>query len=228
MKKVTFLQSFAKSDNKDALATKLRRNRMKIFEAHFPEVVSGKPLLILDVGGTFNFWKQMGYENKPGIEIVLLNLKAQETSTKNFSSISGDACDLSRFNDNHFDIVFSNSVIEHVGDFNKQKEMANEVIRVGKGFYVQTPNYWFPVEPHFLFLGFQYMPLWLKVFLVRNLKLGWTDKTRDKKEASELIDSIQLLSKKQMRKLFPKAKIESEYFMGLVKSIMAIKPLDKK
>ena len=60
------------------------------------------------------------------------------------------------FKDKSFDAVFSNSVIEHVGTFEDQKMMANEVIRVTNFYFIQTPNLYFPIEPHFLVPFFQF------------------------------------------------------------------------
>lgn len=57
---------------------------------------------------------------------------------------------MKQFQDNEFDAVFSNSVIEHVGDYEAQRQMANEIMRVGKRYFVQTPNFYFPIEPHIL------------------------------------------------------------------------------
>src|ERR1017187_2845994 len=54
------------------------------------------------------------------------------------------------FRDAAFDVVFSNSVIEHVGDAQSQRAFAREVARVGRAYWVQTPNRWFPVEQHLL------------------------------------------------------------------------------
>src|SRR5512133_3821463 len=227
MKNLTFLQSIGNLENQYSFASKARKNRMKVFENHFPELLSGIPLQILDLGGTYDFWKQMGYENKPEIQILLLNLKVQKTYAKNIQSISGDACDLSQFSDKHFDIVFSNSVIEHVGNFQRQKEMANEIMRTGKGFFIQTPNYWFPLEPHFLFFGFHYMPLWLKILLIQNFSLGWMGIHKEKTMASEVADSIHLLSKIQLKTLFPGTIMVNEYFLGLIKSIMVIKTIGR-
>lgn len=227
MKRLSFLQLITNSGIPNSFANKFRKRRMKLFEKYFPEVLLNESLKILDLGGTYNYWKQMGYENKNGIEIVLLNLAVEETSVKNISSIKGDACDLSLFTDKQFDIVFSNSVIEHVGNFQRQKEMAKEIMRVGKGFFIQTPNYWFPLEPHFLFFGYHYMPLWFRSLLIQNFNLGWMGKHKEKRKALEVADSVHLLSKRQLRKLFPNTFMLNEYLMGFVKSIMVIKSIAK-
>jgi hypothetical protein len=55
-----------------------------------------------------------------------------------------------QYRDKEFDIAFSNSVIEHVGNDLRIRQMADEVRRVGRN-YLQTPNYYFPLEPHFFF-----------------------------------------------------------------------------
>jgi SAM-dependent methyltransferase len=47
-----------------------------------------------------------------------------------------------------FDIVFSNAVIEHVGSRTAQAAFVRELCRVGKAFFITTPNRWFPVEHH--------------------------------------------------------------------------------
>lgn len=91
-----------------------------------------RPLKILDAGGTNEFWEQVGYENLGEVRIVLLNRFMRDVSSPNMLSEVGDACDLSRYEDQEFDVVFSNSVIGHVGDFNDQMRMANEIRRVGK------------------------------------------------------------------------------------------------
>ena len=61
-----------------------------------------------------------------------------------FHVIEGDACSVEQFGDRSFDLVFSNSVIEHVGPPAKQAEFAHEVLRLGRSYWVQTPSKWFP------------------------------------------------------------------------------------
>ncbi len=50
--------------------------------------------------------------------------------------------------DESFDVVWSNAVIEHVGSFEDQQQMAREIMRVGRRWFVTTPNRWYPYEFH--------------------------------------------------------------------------------
>lgn len=52
------------------------------------------------------------------------------------------------FGDDQFDFVLCNAVIEHVGQRADQKALVDEMMRVGRHFYLTTPNRWFPVESH--------------------------------------------------------------------------------
>ncbi len=124
-----------------------------------------------------------------------------------------------------FDIVHSNSLIEHVNTLGKQKNIADEIMRIGKNYFVQTPNYYFPVEPHFLFIGFQWLPIKIRAFLLRNFKLtfGRRKKIKNYSKSLEVADSIRLLKKKEFRSLFPGAKIYIEKFFMLEKSFVLYK-----
>ena len=118
---------------------------------------------ILDVGGSAQTWIGTGLEGA----ITLLNLGPAPTLPQGMSYLEGDACDLSFLEDKSFEIVFSNSVIEHVGDFYRQKQMAEELSRVGRSLWVQTPYRHFPIEVHFLFPLFQYLPKRLRLLIAR-------------------------------------------------------------
>lgn len=181
-----------------------------------------KPVKILDAGGTLNFWQQMGYINSGEIDLTIINIEPPDTSNPNIKCVTGDVCDLSRYKDDEFDIVFSNSVIEHVGGAEERKKMATEIKRAGKKYFVQTPNCNFPFEPHFLFPFFQFLPRFSQTFLLTHFRMGWFEKCTTNIEAWEIIDSIHLLKKKELCSLFPGAKLLKEKFFGMTKSFIIL------
>lgn len=136
------------------------------------------------------------------------------------------------FDDGYFDIVYCSSVIEHVTvpktrvwaiksgrEFRRaaqaqQLAFAQEIRRLGKRYFVQTPNRRFPIESHTWLPFVGYLPRnWqLRVLSVSNR--FWVKRTNP---------DWHLLTISDMRRLFPDAAITSERFLGLSKSIMAIK-----
>lgn len=223
MKKQSLIYKLT-ADNQapNSLAAKARAKRFRFF-LELLDSLGTHSIRILDVGGTQNFWKSMGYLPEGNIEITLINLKKSEVTHPNFISLEGDARDLHQFEDNHFDIVFSNSVIEHLYTWENQMLMAKEIQRLGKHYFVQTPNYGFPVEPHFVFPFFHYLPIPLRVWITKNYDLGHYPRAKNKERAIDRVNEIQLLTVKEMKKLFPEADIYKEKLLGLTKSIIAYK-----
>ena len=159
---------------------------------------------VLDVGGEAYFWESL--ENMKSI--TLLNLhKAPSSDTIISVSYQGGTFP---FQDNEFDIVFSNSTIEHVGDFKQQKLFASEIHRVAPRHFVQVPSYWFMYEPHAQIPLFQFLPTRLKKLLRRVF-------TRSPYTTEELL-SIRLLTKSEIQKLFPQSLILTERFLAFPKS----------
>jgi hypothetical protein len=224
--RMKLLLRYADNRAADSLAVRLRRRRFAPARALIDALP--RPAKILDVGGTEAYWVSMGYLPPEDVRIVLLNLSAQETVHPGFSSVAGDARDMARFGDGEFDLVFSNSVIEHVGGYRDQERMAGEIMRVGRRFVVQTPNRSFIVEPHFLFPFFVWLPRRVKVFLLTHFSLGWYARCADARSAEAVIDSIRLLSKKELKNLFFGATIYRERFFGLTKSFVVVGPAGKK
>lgn len=179
-----------------------------------------RPLRILDVGGIENFWKAIGYEPEDGVEITLLNLERVEVSEPGMISVSGDACDLSQYGDDSYDIVFSNSVIEHLFTLENSAKMANEVRRVGKRYFVQTPNKYFPIEPHFHFPFWQFLPESMRASLLMRKKRGHVARSETREKALREVREIRLLTRRELAKLFPDGKIVVERWKGLPKSFM--------
>jgi ubiquinone/menaquinone biosynthesis C-methylase UbiE len=208
------------ADNRDSqsFAVQLRRKRFAFFQSLLSRLA--RPIRILDIGGTASYWQMMELKDDDQVFITLLNLREENVKLPNMSSMVGDAREIESA-DNSYDIVFSNSVIEHVGIFQDQLQMAKEVQRVGKRYFVQTPNKYFPLEPHFLFPFFQFLPTGIRVRLLQNFDLGWLRRTPDVRKAREIVESIRLLDKKEFSQLFPSASIYEEKVFGLTKSFVA-------
>jgi 2-polyprenyl-3-methyl-5-hydroxy-6-metoxy-1,4-benzoquinol methylase len=181
----------------------------------------GRPLEILDVGGTAAVWQSMGLANACGVRITLLNVAKQEVSDSNITSMVGDGRNMNMFTNAQFDVVYCNSVIEHVGNIEDMQRMAEEIRRVGRSYFLQTPYKYFPIEPHFVFPLFQFLPIFLRIFLVQHFSLAWTGRIPDRDVAERAVKSIVLLSKTELRSLFPDADITAEKFFGLPKSLLA-------
>jgi ubiquinone/menaquinone biosynthesis C-methylase UbiE len=210
------LPKFADHRNSNSLASRTRAMRNAQFKSLLDRLP--RPLNILDVGGTQMVWETIGLVDQPDVHITILNLEQEECRYKNVHSVVGDARDMRGFHDCQFDIVYSNSVIEHVGDMEQMVKMASEVRRVGRRYFVQTPNRYFPIEPHFVFPMFQFLPVSIRTIMVQKFSLGWTAKLPDRKRAEDLVRSINLLSRRELQLLFPDGRMMEERLLGLTKS----------
>ena len=173
---------------------------------------------VLDVGGTPKLWALIPHHPK----LTIQNL-APAVGMHSAVEVVGDGLRLP-FRDKSFDLVFSNSVIEHVGSIGRQQAFASEIARVGVKFWVQTPNRWFPIEPHLLTPLVHFLPKELLRRVVRNSTL-WGIVTRpDSKGVDDFVESTRLLDRREMRELFPTARIRRECVLGLTKSLVALGP----
>ena len=193
----------------NSLAGKARARRFAFFRGLLDQVP--KPCRVLDVGGAPPTWREI----PDGVEVTLLNTTPVDEGPE-MPTLVADACDMP-FEAGEYDVIFSNSVIEHVGD---QEAMAEEIRRVGQRYFVQTPNYYFPIEPHALFPAFQYLPLEMRATLLTRFELGHPGRISDRDEARRWASEIRLLKAKDMRRLFPDAQLHRERFLGLTKSLM--------
>ena len=173
----SLIKSLADNSAGDSLATRLRRARFALFLSLL-ENLDGH-VEILDIGGTQEFWNLMTGGDPGNVRVTLLNIEHQPVTSTRFVSAAGDARSMPEFPDKSFDVVFSNSVIEHVGSYEDQRRMAREVMRVGKRYFVQTPNKRFPLEPHFLFPFFQYLPSVVRAQMVHRFDVGWYKRIPD-------------------------------------------------
>lgn len=192
-----------------------RTRRMRRFEAMFEPAQATR---IIDVGGYELNWTLIA----AAPQVLLVNLEDEDRSNGRFHKVRGDGRQLS-YDDNSFDIAYSNSVIEHVGDASDQAAFAAEIRRVARRYYVQTPNRWFVIEPHLITAGIQFLPRPVMRRLVRWFSVwGWVEKP-DQARIDEVIASIRLLDRTRMKQLFPDAEIHAETFLGMTKSLIAIR-----
>jgi hypothetical protein len=114
--------------------------------------------------------------------------------------------------------VFSNLVIEKVGNLRAQLEMARHVRALGTYWWVQTPARSFPVEPHFYFPLFPYLPLGLRTALYQNLKLGFMGQEPDWLKARMACEETRLLTRRELQAIFENCRIVDQRLYGLLKS----------
>lgn len=154
---------------------------------------------------------------------TLLNLSAERGGSRGFRLVIGDGRAIP-FRDGSFDVVFSNSVIEHLRDFESQCAFAAEIARVGKRYWVQTPNRWFFIEPHLLAPFIHFLPASWRKRLLRSFTV-WGILTRPSTEyCEEFVREVRLLSAGEMRALFAGATIVREKVLGVTKSLIAVSP----
>ncbi len=213
-----------------------REKRGKLFFQKFPTESS---LSLLDLGGgngshINQILKGMSLSN---VTISDISTSALEFAKKEYgykiSRLTED--DVLPFSDNQFDIVFCNSVIEHVTlpkkdiwshmnseeftklSYKRQKKFADEIRRVCKGYFVQTPNKYFIIESHTWLPGFiVFFPRKILIKVIKLFNLFWPKKTTP---------DWNLLTYNEMKQLFPEAIIYREKSFGLTKSFIAIKTL---
>ena len=213
--------------NPRSVAFRLRARRIQPLVRILEEIHSAHGhVRLLDLGGTPNYWEIIPRQTLEGlnVRITVANLyrSAHRDGDTLFTLIKADACDLSSIGDKEFHVVHSNSVIEHVGSRDRMQLFAAEVRRVAERHFVQTPNFWFPVEPHALLPFFHWLPYRLRIALVQKYTLGHWPRQRSREEAEKLLRDNDLLNKREFSRLFPASVIRVERFFGLPKSLLAI------
>lgn len=202
-----------------------RRKRFAAFLALVDEVVRERGRCrILDLGGGVAYWLGLeeSWRDRP-IHVTLVNLAAEPVPDGRFLSLAGDACSLPEQPDAAFDIVHSNSVIEHVGSWADKRRMAAEVRRLAPRHFVQTPNYWFPIEPHFRMAAIHWLPRPWRRALVMGAARGFYPRAATLDQADAVLRDAALLDAREMAELFPGSRLVRERFCGLTKSLIAIR-----
>jgi ubiquinone/menaquinone biosynthesis C-methylase UbiE len=173
---------------------------------------------IIDVGGRKTNWCLI--EEKPDVTIV--NIEFGDAEDGRFHYVHTDGKNLP-YADNSFELCYSNSVIEHVGDWDAREAMAREIRRVASRYYVQTPNKWFFSDPHTVGAFLHWLPKRYHRKLVRWCTLWGLVDRPSQEQIDALLEEVELLTEREMRALFPDAQIVKERFLGMTKSIIALR-----
>lgn len=201
-----------------------RRRRAQILVKVFPYLGTYN---VCDLGGSKHFWRSLSDDVRPR-SVDVLNVKQSAIDEGGVTSLAEAGC--FHFEvydgryiprpDQHYDLLLSNSVLEHVAPSDR-RHLVSEMNRVAARLFVQTPAKLFPVDPHFL------MPLvhWAPRSVGRRLAAvsPWRVLSGSSRaEAEAYFDTTDLLSKRQLRQLFPQGRIHVERFLGCPKSYLVI------
>jgi ubiquinone/menaquinone biosynthesis C-methylase UbiE len=181
-----------------------RRSRTKKFEL-LDRVFRARPEdRVLDVGASGEVFLQYSLEDvyPYPARIVAGGYEAHEVvaARRHYPQpqyVQFDGCALP-FADQSFDLVFSNAVIEHILGPGRQERFAREILRVGKSWFVTTPNYWYPFETHHHLPFFQFLP--------RPVQMQY-NRVAGTHIPKGTVQELGLLSARQLRRLFPTGRI---------------------
>lgn len=199
--------------------------RKKRFELFLRLVAPSAADILLDVGGYPGFWTShpQPVQRIDSLNVQEVSWRSEYAPTHNIRTLVGDGCSLA-MPDQSYDIGFSNSVIEHVGSWERQQQFAAEIRRVARDLWVQTPAYECPFEPHYLTPLIHYIPRPVQKKILRWCTVwGWMERpTREQIDA--MVETTRLLRKSEMRQLFPDCEIITEQMLWIIpKSYIAIR-----
>lgn len=208
---------FVDVSSPDSMSTRFRARRWQMLSEQFPNL---SQMTVLDLGGTVNSWRLC--PTRPE-RLTLLNAFDQESADA--ETIVGDACDPpASLHDRRFDLVFSNSVLEHVGGHWRRMRFAETVNALGDHHWLQTPYRYFPIEPHFLCPLLQYLPLAVASRAAVHWPVGnYAGALDSTEQAAQALQDIELLGTTEMRRYFPASTIRYERAGPFIKSLIAVR-----
>jgi SAM-dependent methyltransferase len=143
----------------------------------------------------------------PDLDVTGVDLVPRPTYPGPF--VQADATRRLPFADGAFDLAYSSSVVEHLHPA-ARAAYAAELRRVARGWWVQTPAFSFPVEPHALLPCAHWLPVSVRR---RYWRLG----------AAGAWEDIALLRRRELAALLPGSQVVAERFGPLAKSWIAVR-----
>jgi len=157
--------------------------------------------IIVNVGAGNGLFLESLYDRRDKIIALDLNLVMLQDLKRKYPEVQCLVADARflPFKDKSLKILFSNAVIEHVGNAGSQQQFAHEIQRVSEKFYVTCPNKYFPFEFHYRLPFYQFVPKKVQRWLFEKFTIGlWYENTWE---------DINLLSYRQLKKYFPGATV---------------------
>ena len=214
---------FVEKQNADSLSAYFRRQRFALVLRQIKEIYRRKgKCTIADIGGREEYWAPALHKLEDyNAHVTIINLEQTQSSPgQRFSFRFGDACNLTEFGEHEYDLAHSNSLIEHVGTWDNMESCAREIGRVAEEYYVQTPYFWFPIEPHFRAPFFHWLPEQVRARLVMAMKLGYFNRAENLGQAMRNVQSCCLIDQSQFQQLFLDGEVRFERVAGLAKSLI--------
>jgi hypothetical protein len=205
-------------DAPGSLGERLRVSRWETFRRQFPGI---EDMTVVDLGGTADMWLRAPLRAR---HVHLINLEPHPAELPDWiTAENADVTDpeVAAKLGSH-DLVFSNSTIEHVGGHSQRRRFADAVGLLAPQHWIQTPYRYFPVEPHFVAPGFQFLPLAARARLVRRWPLVHS-RPGSPEEGMAAVVNIELLTRTEMRYLFPGDQLLSERVLGVTKSLISVR-----
>jgi hypothetical protein len=224
----TLVRRVANYDDPKSLGSRMRARRSRHLMVLLADVHSlfGE-VRVIDIGGTRYYWNALPDDvlERFNVHVTVVNLPGQPMpdDDKHFRFVEGNGCALTWVDDREFHIAHANSVLEHVGQWTQMRAFAAEVRRVARNYVVQTPYFWFPIEPHFMAPCFHWLPESVRAKLLMRLRLGHSGRAETLDEAIGRVQSAQLVDRRMFRTLFPDGELHVERIVGLPKSLMAVR-----
>lgn len=193
-----------------------RLKRWDTLHERFPDIGS---MSVIDLGGRAATWERAPVRPKA---VLVVNLEEPPDGLPSWlRAETGDACALPRhIASGSYDLVFSNSVLEHVGGHAQRSRFADSVHSLAPRHWVQTPYRYFPVEPHWLFPGLQFLPVTARAGIVRRWPLGHSPLVT-REDSLRAVMGVELVGRAEMRAYFPDSDLICERMAGIVKSLIA-------
>lgn len=205
-------------DSPDSYGGRRRAHRWTWLLEKFPDLAQ---MSVIDIGGRVESWRRAPVRPE---HVHVVNLVKESADLPEWAEVdAADACALpGGIAGRHYDMVFSNSVIEHVGGHERRLRFAEAVHKLSERHWVQTPYRYFPIEPHWLAPGMQHLPVVVRTTIAHRWPMAHSRATC-RESALDAVLWVELLDRTQMRHYFPSSALLSERIMGITKSLIAVK-----